>query len=410
MAMHPYLRDNYNGLIIVRHPIQLQNPRSDVVYFIDGVIDFTGTGYSITVPVDGLTIEGHGVNISRLKCSDNNYDLFVSPPGGSGDLFTSKLTVEVTGANSRVLALTDSDGFHAVECERINYQSCTSLGYLDGYRQALEINTGRFGGTPELELIGNWIGGYRISTSILRAISDITALFKAGTGFVFNGRFITDINADMPTNGALFDFSELNVANNESLIIDGAFVTRNGVLNASDTSLYPNIDHKSNKSNWGNNTGMPNTKKYIKGVCTVEAVTALSGQVVGTYLPLAGTLTVSADEQVQFSSPQNGWFRLETGNGLYGFGGTVQVKGTAGDLVDVRVTKSIDDGVSFSIVINHIQHEIPNFSGPNDFATYSINFNSELKDGDIVRLEVENNTAARDVTMLSDSFFIVTEV
>lgn len=54
--------------------------------------------------------------------------------------------------------------------------------------------------------------------------------------------------------------------------------------------------------------------------------------------------------------------------------------------------------------------EIANLAGPNDFATYSINFSSSLKKNDIIRLEVENLTAVRDVTMGTESFMIVTEV
>ena len=54
--------------------------------------------------------------------------------------------------------------------------------------------------------------------------------------------------------------------------------------------------------------------------------------------------------------------------------------------------------------------EIANLSGPNDFATHSINFSSSLKKNDRIRLEVENLTAARNVTMGTESFMIVTEV
>lgn len=396
----------YSEQVIVKTPQDLQDIDSTKVYFIDGVVDFTGTGLNIEVPATGFTFIGHGSDISLIKCTDDNYDLFVSAVGGSGNILGSNCSIEVSGASSKVYNIVDVNGFNAFEFTGINYNNCTSLGDIDSYRQGLEVNTGRFGGTPEMNLIGSWVGGFRISTSIVRGISDTTALFKAGAGFSYSGRFITDINCDLPTNGALIDFSESNIVNDESLIIDGAFVTRNGVLDASDSTIYPNIDHTSVKSNWGNNTGLPNTKKYIKAVCTSEVVTPIAA--INTYYPLLGTFAVS--NSVQLSMPANGEFELLTGNGIYQVSGTVQIKGTAGDLVDLRVTKSNDSGATYPVEVNHIQLEIANLSGPNDFATYSINFVQELKKSERLRLEVENKTAARNVTMSSESFFIVTEV
>lgn len=396
----------YSEQVIVKTPQDLQEINSAKVYFIDGVVDFTGTGLNIEVPATGFTFIGHGSDISLIKCTDDNYDLFVSAIGGSGNILGSNCSIEVSGANSKVYNIVDANGFNAFEFTGINYNNCTSLGDIDSYRQGLEVNTGRFGGTPEMNLIGSWVGGFRISTSIVRGINDIVALFKAGDGFSYSGRFITDINCDLPTNGALIDFSELNVVNDEALIIDGAFVTRNGVLDASDSTIYPNIDHTSVKSNWGNNTGLPNTKKYIKAVCSAESPTVIGA--IDTYYPLLGTFTVN--DSVQLSMPVNGEFELLTGNGIYQASGTVQIKGTAGDLIDLRVVKSNDGGATYPDEVNHIQLEIANLSGPNDFATYSINFIQELKKGERLRLEVENKTAARNVTMSPESFFIITEV
>ena len=59
---------DYAGQIIVRLPEDLQNIDSTKVYFIDGVVDFTGSGLSIEIPGTGFTFVGHGSDISSIKC------------------------------------------------------------------------------------------------------------------------------------------------------------------------------------------------------------------------------------------------------------------------------------------------------------------------------------------------------
>ena len=86
--------------------------------------------------------------------------------------------IDVNGANSRVYNLSSLTGFEAFEFTRVNYNNCTSLGIIDSYRQGLEDGTGRFEGSPSLELAGLWVGGYRITTSIVRSLITIKELSK----------------------------------------------------------------------------------------------------------------------------------------------------------------------------------------------------------------------------------------
>lgn len=394
------------NVIFVRDAEQLSGElSSDIIYFIDGVVDFTGTGYTIDVPADGLTLGGWSFDISKLTCSDAGYTLFTTPVGGSGNLLGSDYAVEVTGAGSQVYDLTAATGSEAFEFSRVNYNGCQSLGEITDYRQGLEAGTGRFGGTPELTLSGNW-NGYRITESIVRNLSDITALFKTGTSLLFGGRFITDINCDLPTNGALFDYAASNFSLDESLVVQNAFITRDGVVDASDTTIYPNIDHTSIKSNWGDNTGLPNTKKYIKASVTAEVVTTIT--IANTFHPLEGTFTV--DTGVQFDMPANGEFRLLTGNGSYNITGDISLEGTANDVLDIRVTKSTDDGATWPVEINRIKRVTNNLSGGRDVAFFPLNFITDIKKNERLRLEVQDETAANNVTMELDSYFIITEV
>ena len=157
----------------------------------------------ITVPTTGLFLKGYNFESSGLISSADNYTMFISesPFIGSGGVLGTDYYVSVTGANSKVYELYDATGFNAFEFTRINYIDCTSLGDIYDYRQGLEIGTGRFGGSPSLTLHGLWRGGYRVTTSIVRSLAGTMTepLFKEGTLFQMNSRFLTDINVDLPT-------------------------------------------------------------------------------------------------------------------------------------------------------------------------------------------------------------------
>lgn len=86
--------------------------------------------------------------MSGLRFTDNNYTLFESDIGGSGDILEKDFFIEVSGTSSKVRDLTGASGFEAIESQRINYINCTSLGEINNSRQGLEEGTGRFGGTP----------------------------------------------------------------------------------------------------------------------------------------------------------------------------------------------------------------------------------------------------------------------
>lgn len=57
-----------------------------------------------------------------------------------------------------------------------------------------------------------------------------------------------------------------------------------------------------------------------------------------------------------------------------------------------------------------MKRQINNIVGSRDVAFFPLSFISTLNAGDRIRLEIENKTAARDVTMEIDSYFIVSEV
>ena len=375
---------------------------STKIYLIAGIIDMTGV--SLEVPSGGMNIIGYTFDVSQLVNTEASYTMFTSPVGGSGNLLIENVGLETSGASSSVFALTDATGFNAVEMNKVNFNNCTSLGYLDGFRQGLENGTGRFGGTPELEFRSAWVGGYRTTTTITRGLSNITSLFKAGAGFTFAGRFAIGINCDLPATGALIDFSASNIDNDESLELFDCRVTRQGVLDATDTTIHPNIDHTSVKCLWDNNAGIPNTTRYIKASVTTEVATVVSA--IDTYYPLAGTLTVETSSH--FDMPANGEFRLLTANGTYQLTGDFVLDAPANDTIDLRVTKSTDGGATYPTEITHIRRQVNSFVGGRDVAFVPVNFIATLAKDDRIRIEVENKTSTGDITAELDSFFIIT--
>lgn len=376
---------------------------STIEYFVDGNVDMGSA--SIEVPAAGLYIHGYNFDTSKLTSSENSYTMFTSPAGGSGNIIWHDIGVEVTGTSSAVFDLTSDTGNEAIELSRCNFNNCTSLGEITNYRQVLESGNGRFGGTPELTLSGA-MNGYRITESIVRSLSNISALFKEGTSLLFSGRFVSDVNCNLPATGALLDFSPSNFTNDESLVLQGAYITRGGTIDATDTTICPNIDQDSVKSIWKNNTGLPNTTKHINATCTAEVATTVAAP--STYYPLLGTFTV--DRSSHIDMPSNGQFRVLSGYGTFAIRGDLAIVGTANDEIDIRVTKSTDDGSTWPTVVRHMKREINSFVGSRDVAFFPVDFLTEAGEGDRFRLEVENKSAARNVTMELDSHFIMTGI
>ena len=366
-------------------------------YFIDGTVYLNGN--TISIP-SGINVKGYDFNTSILIDTTDNYTMF----SGGGNVLIEGVDLRATGASSKVFDLTGTST-EAIEMNRMNFTACTSLGQITDYRQYLESGTGRFGGTPELTLDGDW-NGVRVTTSIARGISNITALFQAGETLTLDGRFITDINCDLPAVGALIDFDTSNIVNDESLIIQGAYITRSGVLNSGDESIMPNIKAYNTESNWKGNTGLANTKKYIKSTITSEAATTIS--LVNTYYPIAGVWTVS--DSSHFREFSNGVYELLSGNGSYQIVAEIVLASSANNEIDIRVTKSTDGGSTFPTEVNHIKRTVNNLSGGRDVAFFPINFIATLKDGDMIRFEVENKTGANNATAEVDSYIIITEI
>lgn len=378
---------------------------STVEYVIDGIVDM-GTK-SIEVPAGGFYLGGHNFDVSKLVSSEPNYTMFTSPVGGSGNVIGKDYAIEVTGANSKVYDLTSATGFDAFEFNRINYNNCTSLGEINGYRQGFEAGTGRFGGKPELTLSGSWVGGYFIDASIVRSLVDgAYSLFKAGAGFSMASRFRSNMNIDLPASASYFDFAPSQFANPSTVQIEGGIITRNGAFNASDANYTPNMTAADLSSAWTGNNGMPNTFEGGAVGVTTSAATVIGA--VGGFVEINAALWTASDLQ-HFDNPLNGRLRnLGNAPREYRVVASFALSSTANNELTLRVSKW-DDSAGSSVVVLNQTRQVNNFVGGRDVAFFNVNINTVLDQNDFVYLEVTNNTATNDITAEVDSYMVIEE-
>lgn len=375
-------------------------------YFLDGIIDL-GT-IQIEIPSGGISLRGYNFDVSGLISSQNSYTMFRSASGGAGDVLMNDLNISVTGTSSKVFDITDLDGTNAFEIVRVNFNNCTSLGDLYNYRQGLEDGTGRFGGSPSLTLHGNWSGGYSLTTSIVRNMSSTTTepLFKAGTAFVMNSRFVTNINVDLGNSQPLLDFSTTNFPNSNTLQIKGAIITRAGSYESDQSTILPNIDETNLACRFKDNVGIRNT--HVGGLMTLttETVTNISSS--NTFYPLAGTYTAS--DLQHFDSPVSGRLRNVSDEPIaikiicY-----IVLDGGANDNITIRIRK-FDSATSTSSTVISQQATINNFQGGNDRCTFSILGRTTLNPDDYIDFaEVANNSDSTNVEALIGTFSTIEE-
>lgn len=381
--------------VVVKKPSDLEGTlSSSKVYAIDGVIDMSGSGISIRVPQGGLSIIGLGFGISNLKCTDNSYDLFVIDDTYSGNLFIQNLDIEISGTSSRVFNLDNQGNASAVELNTVNFNSCTSLGSLDEYRQFLGQNIGFFSISQGLECVGNWTGGFRLTTALARGVGS-SIIIKAGTALVFNGRVLSDINMEGQSSATFTDMSASNIFTDGQLeVITANF---NGVTNP-----IPNITGSNVKSRFRNCLGIKNT--YVGGQWS------LSSQVATVFTSvnpnkIAGTTTYT--ELQWFSNSTNNAFVYDSTQTI-----EVEVKGTLsftggnGDQIAL-IVRQWDNSASAYIDLSETGSVTMNAAGRAEGVSV-LGFGT-LDENDRIELWAENQTDTTSITMLLGGLLSVSE-
>ena len=378
-------------------------------YFLDGIIDLGTT--QITVPTTGMTLKGFSFDVSGLISSEDNYTMFVSETIliGSGNVLGSDYLIDVSGTNSKVYELYDATGFNAFEFQRVNYNNCTSLGDIYDYRQGLESGTGRFGGSPSLTLHGLWLGGYRITTSIVRSMSDLTTepLFKAGTLFQMNSRFLTDMNVDLGDLQSLLDFAPSNFPNASTLQLKGCEITRGGIYVSNDTNITPNINRTDTSCYWKNNNGILNT--FVGGTISVisEELTVIGAG--STYYDLEGVFLGNGLQH--FSASADGKLtHLGTTPTEYEVTSSLILESRRNDELTVRFRKWDNSaGVFINLDYTEQTRQVLSLQGGRDVANFTLVVGSSLDENDFLQLQVKNNSGNQNVTAEVSSFYRVQE-
>ncbi len=398
-----------SSVVIVSDASHFGTIDSSKVYKLDGVINMGST--SITVPPTGITIIGDSFDASGLISSADNYTMFVSESIaiGSGNLLMTDIKITTSGANSKVYELYDATGFNAHELNRVNYNDCTSLGDLYDYRQGLESGTGRFGGSPSLTLHGLWRGGFRITTSIVRSLAGTMTepLFKSGTLFQMNSRFLTDINCDLPALAPLLDFSPVEFPNPGTLQLKGCEITRDGVYKASDSNITPNINKKDLPCYWKGNNGLPNTFVGATTSVTSEELTVIGAG--STWYTLEGVFTGNGLEH--FTASADGKLtHLGVNPREFEITSSLMLESTQNNDLSIRFVKWDDSLGSLAPLDYTIQtRQVNAFVNNRDVAFFTVINGLIMDQNDYIQLQVRNNSSNNDITAEVGSFFRIQE-
>ena len=372
------------------------NPaRSDVAYVINGAIDLGST--QINYGSGGLTIKGSAFNTSFLVSNTDNYTMFNGTAGGNIDF--KDVTFTTSGANSKVFGLADSAGNSALDLTRVNFVGCTSLGYIDAYRQLFVAVCALISCDDGLEFRGTWSGGARITDTIALFSGDNFKFFGAGSGLTFGSRFFTNANIQLPAaaTSSVSDFSPSNFTQSNQFQMTGAQVTRGGVIDNDDPNYFPNISETDSECLWLGNTGINNTDiggfwRVTTEIGTVIADTAVLYKLAGTttYSNL-DHFTQTTDNAFVFDSS------IQTSVDLFA---SFELEGNNGDEIKV-VVRVWDESAAAYVDFSEIIKPIVNYTDPSDRAIFTIVDRVKVSQNDRIELWVQNLTATNDVTLLN---------
>ena len=397
--------------IIVRSASDLSGALdSTKVYVIDGVVEM-GT-QTITVPDGGLEIRGLGLNVSRLSSAENTYTMFVDSASNAGNLFLTNLSIDVRGTGSKVWDLdntSNSDPSNAaVELNAINFENCTEIGTLTGYRQWLLQNSFWISCDDGVTFAGAWAGGAFNSTLLVRNFDPVAgggAVFKGAAGMTFASRFYSNANVSTPTGATVYDFEAAMFTG------DAGFELINGQYSGAGTVVSvqtPVIDHTSTKSRFRDNNGLENT--YVGGrwfIDTGDAVDTVIA-ITGTYVKVAGTTT---PDDLQ-------WMSLGTANNLtYDSTRTIraEIKGSinvsaASGGTDKNVTLTLrhwDNSASAYVDLEGVAKGVS--TSASTFHNLYVQGYVELDTSDRIELWVQNDTDTVDISIDEGSSLSIVE-
>ena len=304
--------------------------RSDVLYVIDGAVDLGSN--SIAVPAGGLTIKGHGFDVSSLT---STAALFVNPVGSHAG---SLQLAEISLTSPSVFELDNEGNGGAVEIGNANLLQCASLGYQNNYRQALWNGAGVLFCDDGLTMGGTWGGGIAVIDSIV--IGGFTGtVFKAGAGLSIGGSVRSNINAlRILPGGVLFDFDPSNMVEDGSFSMEGVRVSAN-------VNAFPNMPTSDVTARFKNCVGQDNT--YPGGFLTFTATAPTVVSTVNELYKMAGTTSYNSLAWVSGVN-DNEFTHLSSQSVDYEIRCHLSLTGNNGDQVEV-VIRHWDDSAGIYI-------------------------------------------------------------
>ncbi|MEN2400604.1 hypothetical protein GKZ90_0012505 [Flavobacterium sp. MC2016-06] len=227
---------------------------SNVNYIVDGIITLL-TGEYVTIPSGGLKLTGYGFDLSQINKNVTGESIFKGPlTGGTGNFVTKD--IQYNSGLGRVFDLNDIDNSHVIEMNNINFENCSSLGKIKGYKQFTGTAIGVYGCSDGLTLSGAW-NGFSVDKLHVRTFGATGTLFKKDTDTVFSNRFVAEVNQSGVIGGKFSDFDDTIFSKNELFQITNSVFEVAGVINESNTTaLIPNISPNNSKSRWTNSLGI----------------------------------------------------------------------------------------------------------------------------------------------------------
>lgn len=370
------------------------------LYFLDGQIDLGAI--SIVVPLEGLSLAGHGFGISGLVSSGANHTMFVTDGvNRSGDLFLTSMDITCTGVGSKVFDLDNEENFKAMEWNTVNFLSCTSLGEVKNYRQGLGRNIAWISCDDGLTMTGNWSGGFAIIDSIVVGAPFAGVLFKAGTALVIGGSFRSNINIlGLGGIGGVFcDFAPANIT------LDAGF-TLTGVRAAHASGALPNMPASSTKALIRNCVGIANTYAGAAHIPTADSLVTISA--IDTLYQLTGTMTLI--EAYWFSASNTNGLKLDSAHYTeVNCSGTMSFAGSNNREVAVQLRK-YDNALAAYVNIGPAYRTTLN-GGVLGTRSENVSFHAttNMAVNDRIEVWVKNLTDTSNITVLAGGQFQVFE-
>lgn len=368
-------------------------------YLIDGIIDMGST--PIQVPATGIQLTGLGFNVSKLISSEPNYTMFTN--GSAGDVLITGIGIEVTGASSKVFDLnnTAQGGLGAVELQTVNFNDCIDLGTLTGYRQFLANGCGWFGCSDGLKFDGVWIGGARITTSIVRGQLAGT-IFKGEVGQTFASRLITDINIEIPAGVVGFDFAEANFINDREFQILGA------VFSGSGTYLN-DVDGDSIKSFFQNNTVLNGSTEVVntfvggQSISSADATTNILTQSIFEDL----VLTTVGTRLVHFTEVNGVWTYLASTPITIELEAVFTFSGSNNNIIAVNLVHVDASNGNAETVIRTGRATLNGGGGSDRAENMPFIAQVDMEKDDVLKWQIANESSNSDIDTLEDSIVII---